>query len=166
MRFVFVVFALAMLTMPARAAGFADWGAIIVAGDHRAHNGADSEVFDDGRHDVGAALMRLGFKSGNIEEFSVKPDKYTSPVPQVNPIRRPSPTGFGTWPTAPAADVFFYFTSHGSPDGVVVADGMIAPGQLARMLNNACGDRPTVAVISACYSGVFVPVRWRDQIVL
>jgi hypothetical protein len=28
---------------------------------------------------------------------------------------------------------------------------------MAAMINNACGQRPVVAVVSACFSGVFVP---------
>ena len=55
-------------------------------------------------------------------------------------------------------DVLFVFlTSHGSPDGVVVGDTMISPNTMATMVSNSCGSRPTVVVISACFSGVFVP---------
>ena len=39
----------------ARAAGpFADWAAVVVAGDFHAHSGADSEAFDNARRDVSA----------------------------------------------------------------------------------------------------------------
>ena len=34
---------------------------------------------------------------------------------------------------------------------------MLSPRDLSRMLNNSCGARPTVVVVSACFSGVFIP---------
>jgi len=35
---------------------------------------------------------------------------------------------------------------------------MFSPKQMNQMITNACGDRPTVIVVSACFSGVFVPI--------
>ena len=34
--------------------------------------------------------------------------------------------------------------------------GILQPGVLANMLDQSCGKRPTVVVISACFSGVYV----------
>ena len=51
---------------------------------------------------------------------------------------------------------FVYFTSHGSPDGMLMDDGMLTPRALSTMLDNACGSRPTVVFTVACFSGVFV----------
>ncbi len=50
-----------------------------------------------------------------------------------------------------------YFTSHGSPEGAVVGRQILPPRLAARMIDGACGPRPTVVVISTCFSGVFVP---------
>jgi hypothetical protein len=56
--------------------------------------------------------------------------------------------------------LFLILTSHGSPDGLVVRAGrltqMLTPSQLADMLATA-PVRHKVVVISACYSGVFIP---------
>ena len=41
---------------------------------------------------------------------------------------------------------------------MVLGDTILSPTKLAQMLDNACGDRPTVVIISACFSGVFVPM--------
>ena len=38
------------------------------------------------------------------------------------------------------------------------ADAMLAPRAMDRMIDSWCGTRPTIVVVSACYSGVFVPV--------
>ena len=34
---------------------------------------------------------------------------------------------------------------------------VLAPGVLGQILDRTCGARPTVVVVSACFSGVFVP---------
>lgn len=166
MRIVIILFALAVLARPAAAADFSDWAAIIVAGDHRAHDGGDSEVFDDGRYDIGVALQRLGFKRDNIEEFSTQPQKYSSPAPLQSD---PGAVASSLWDLSNRtnAGCLIYFTSHGSPDGVVVGDDIFSPKDFARMVNNACASRPTVVVVSACFSGVFVPyLRGANRFVL
>ena len=56
--------------------------------------------------------------------------------------------------------LFLVRTSHGSPDGLAVTAGRRAetlkPSTLAEMLERT-GVRRKVVVISACYSGVFIP---------
>jgi hypothetical protein len=56
--------------------------------------------------------------------------------------------------------LFVILTSHGSPDGLAVKAGRLAqilsPSALAAMLTTT-GVRHKVVVISACYSGVFIP---------
>jgi hypothetical protein len=56
--------------------------------------------------------------------------------------------------------LFVILTSHGSPDGLAVKAGRLeqtlTPSRLAGMLAKT-GVRHQVVVISACYSGVFIP---------
>jgi Peptidase C13 family len=56
--------------------------------------------------------------------------------------------------------LFLILTSHGSPDGLAITAGRLeqtlTPSRLAGMLA-ATGVRHKVVVISACYSGVFIP---------
>ena len=140
---------------------FAKWAAIVVSGDWHAHDGSPSEIFDNARRDVSHDLETLGFSANNIKEFSARP---------------------GTWPPATAAGIrdalanlswratsgcLVYFSSHGSPDGIVLGNSILEPYTLARMLNASCGDRPTVVVLSACFSGVFVPtLRAHNRMIL
>jgi hypothetical protein len=137
------------------AAPFANWAAVVVAGDWRSHDGDPSEVFDNGRRDVGRALLSAGFQAQNLREFSVRPDHYR-PRPEKSDID-------GVYDALSALSAratggcLVYFSSHGGPDGVVVADELLAPGTLGAMLDQACGRRPTIVVLSACFSGVFVP---------
>jgi hypothetical protein len=56
--------------------------------------------------------------------------------------------------------LFLFLTSHGSPDGLDVTVGrkrtILTPSRLSDMLERT-GVRYKVVIISACYSGVFIP---------
>ncbi len=153
--------ALALLTSlgtaSARAASpFADWAAIVVAGDWHAHSGGPSEAFDNARHDVSKALERAGFEAANLRQFSVRPERYKDPGlgksdPKAIFDAMVDLTGKVT------GGCLIYVSSHGAPQGVIVDRQLLPPPVLAGMLDRTCGDRPTVVVISACFSGVFVP---------
>ncbi len=148
-------------------AAFSDWAAVVVAGDWRAHGGGHTEAFDNARRDVAAMLPELGFDRDHIRQFSTRPDLY--------PDTRPARTDLGPIHDALVAmrengaggGCLVYYTSHGGPPGVVLdmaGEEMLVPPQvMADMINHACPDRPTVVVISACYSGVFVPALADSQ---
>jgi hypothetical protein len=154
-----IVFTLACLVAAssAFAAGpFADWAAIVVAGDWHNHSGGPSEAFDNARRDVSYDLVRLGFLPDNVQQFSVRPDNYPPPRPLASDAHTIATT---LWDLSNRtnAGCLVYFTSHGSPDGIVMGETTYAPSSLSQMLDNTCSDRPTVVIISACFSGVFVP---------
>ncbi len=153
---------------PARAAPgpFSDWAAIIVAGDWRAHSGKPSEVFDNGRRDLARAFVKAGFSPDNLTQFSVRPERYPDTRPQHATPRRIAEQLFDLAGRA-RGGCLVYFTSHGSPDGVVVNDGLLTPAGVARLVDDTCGERPTVVVMSACFSGVFVePLARPDRMIL
>jgi hypothetical protein len=141
---------------PASANGFESWAAIVVAGDWRAHNGAPSEVFDNGRRDIANALVNLGFLPSHIKQFSVRPEQDTVSMPlrsdfesidtEVRRLARQNTGG-----------CLLYFTSHGNQNGVLIGSAIVDPRTIGRLVNDACADRMTVVIVSACYSGVFIP---------
>ena len=60
-----------------------------------------------------------------------------------------------------------YFTSHGAPQGVVIDNQILTPGVLGRIIDAACPNRPTIVIMSACYSGVFVrPLAQSNRMIL
>jgi len=142
---------------PAQAAGvFGDWSAVVVAGDWHAHSGGPSEAFDNARHDVVAALEHAGFEASHLRQFSVRPERYKD-----EGLGKSAPQEIYNAMADLAAKApggcLVYFSSHGSPGGVVVDQQLLPPAVLADMLDHTCGPRPTVVIISACFSGVFVP---------
>jgi len=138
------------------ASAFADWSAVVVAGDWHASDGGPTEGFDNARRDVTLALGRAGFPRDNIRQFSVRPERYKDTRPEKAELRGIY-NALVDGSTRAAGGCLFYLTSHGMPQGAQVDQGILRPGVLANMLDQTCGRRPTVVVISACFSGVFVP---------
>ena len=152
------VILLALLVQPVLAQdGFSDWAAIVVAGDWHAHNGSPSEIFDNARRDVTRDLIALGFARENVVEFSVRPGASDGPV-------NARAIGNALWDLSnrTRGGCLLYFSSHGSPDGVVLGNSILPPNQLARMLSNSCAGRPTVVVISACALFIVAGKRYAE----
>jgi hypothetical protein len=131
---------------------FSNWAAVVVAGDDRAHNGAPSAIFDNARRGVVRDLEANGFLARNIAQFSSARDAGTT-YARVRAIddtlRALSQRARG--------GCLLYFSSHGAPDAVVLGRRWLTPRQLARIVDTDCGRRPTIVVVSACFSGGFVP---------
>jgi hypothetical protein len=157
LRSILAAAALTLCVSQAAAAGlFSDWAAIVVAGDWHAHDGSPSEAFDNARRDLSNDLVQMGFSPDDVQQFSVRPGNY----PQTHPLQSDAHSiATSLWDLSNRTNTgcFIYFTSHGSPDGIVMGDTTYAPSSLATMLDNTCSTRPTVVIISACFSGVFVP---------
>jgi hypothetical protein len=150
---VLALVASALAVPQAEAASFGDWAAIVVAGDHHSHSGAPSEVFDNGRRDVAADLVHLGFSAGNIIQFSTEPGTHPGTDPS---DKQTIANDLWDLSNRTTGGCLAYLTSHGSPDGMVLGNDTLSPSALAGMLDNACGSRPTIVFVVACYSGVFV----------
>jgi len=145
---------------------FNDWAAIVVAGDWRAHSGGPTEAFDNARRDVAATLTRMGFQPGNITQFSTRPDRYPDTRPQRTHPRAMYDSLRASAERAPAG-CLFYYTSHGAPQGAAIdIEGqlqVIPPDLLAAIVNRACPGRPTIVVVSTCFSGVNLPALENAQ---
>jgi hypothetical protein len=136
---------------PADRADFSHWAVLLVSGDNRAHSGAPSGVFDNARHDLAKAFEKMGFKTENMAQFAI--NEYGTPVSDIVPIAE----GFKDLAQKAPAGCLVYFTSHGAPTGIVVGNDLATPPMIARTVDDACGQKPTVVVMSSCYSGQFVP---------
>ena len=138
------------------ASNFQDWAALVVAGDFHAHSGGPTEAFDNARRDVVAALVTAGFKPDNVVQLSVRPERYPEAKAGTSDLLGVA-QGLAYAAGKAPGGCLLYLTSHGAPQGAVVGDEVMSPRFAQKMVDNACGKRPTVVVISACYSGVFVP---------
>src|ERR1700722_18006633 len=114
MRKFFLALCLCFFAAPAFAAGFSDWAVVLVAGDDHAHSGAPSQVFDNARRDLVRAFEGIGFSPDNIMQFSVDPDKNAEET-------KTSAIANGLWDLTNRAKggCLIYFTSHGTPNGII-----------------------------------------------
>jgi hypothetical protein len=136
---------------------FANWAAVVVAGDyHASHSDQPTETFDNARRDVAAELVRKGFSAANIRQFSVRPERYPDTKPGKSDLQ-PIYDGLSELARRATGGCLIYFSSHGAPQGVVLDGDLLAPQMMDQMITDACGERPTVVIISACFSGVFIP---------
>lgn len=162
-----VLAALISVSAPSRAAAdFSNWAAVVVAGDWHTHDGGPSEAFDNARRDVAAALLHIGFNADSVEQFSVRPYRYSHSRLLHSDAQA---IGDTLWDLSQRASggCLIYVSSHGSPDGIVMGDKLLTPEQVSAMLDNSCGGRPTVAILSACFSGGFVSaLSGKDRMVL
>lgn len=164
---VFLTFPVALLAapsaMPATPAPgprsdspFANWAAVFVSGDWHAHSGGPTEAFDNARRDAAVAFEKAGFTPANTLQFSVRPERY--PAAHPGPSTLPAiETGLTALAAKATTGCLAYFTSHGAPPGVLIGERIVSPARLAGLIDKACGKRPTVVIVSACYSGVFLP---------
>ena len=147
----------ALLAGPAatQAPGFSDWAVVVVAGDWRSISGT-TQAFDNARRDLSEAFVKAGFRRENLRQYSLRPER-AGDDPRVVVSPDFVMDGFLEAARGARGGCLFYLTSHGDPTGAVFGDrNVLSPSALDQLLTRACGPRPTVAVISACYSGVFI----------
>ncbi|MBO9559189.1 MAG: peptidase C13 [Caulobacter sp.] len=156
----------ARASQPTDASPFANWAAVVVAGDWHAHSGGPTETFDNARRDVGATLADLGFSPAAIRQYSVRPKRYPGVKPGKSDLRAIH-ADLRDMARRNAAGCLFYLTSHGAPEGAVLNEDILPPTLLAAVIDDACPARPSIVVVSACFSGVFVkPLQRDDRMIL
>lgn len=126
------------------------WKAVLMAGD-------DSiSAFDNARHTVQGLFESRGVLPANMIQLSREASQQTGGV------RDTSVENFAAamneLAIGPNDGCLIHMTSHGNQQGFYITGrDNLSPTDLDQILDDACGDRPTVVLISACYSGVFIP---------
>ncbi|WP_374654842.1 C13 family peptidase [Dongia sp.] len=129
----------------------ADWGALFIAGDH------SIKAFDNATRRFYAIIDRK--PDVNLSRLTSDP----SIAPSENEIADigtiDAALGYVTKTQREKCLVFM--TSHGRRDGFYLSQvngtgAILPPRVLDQWLDNHCGLRPTVVIVSACYSGVFL----------
>lgn len=141
---------------PSMAAAPADvpaarWHAVLIAGDN------NSPSFDNGIDALRDKLSARGVR--DIRVLTSDPER--NPSAQVASVANVSNALRNA---GGAGACLAFITSHGNETGVVLrpANGVIRPGNLDDALDAGCGTLPTVVVVSACHSGVFLTPAMRQ----
>lgn len=135
---------------------YADWAVVVVSGDFHAHDGSPSPAFDNARRDVVTELEHVGFRNENVRQYSAWARYFARDATDESNADTIGKLLADATKQA-SAGCLVYFSTHGAPYGIVLGDEILRPAQLRDMLNKSCRDKPTVVVVSACFSGVFVP---------
>lgn len=157
---VLTLLAAAIAAGPARAhyaveeAPLKDWAVGILAADWRDSEGTPIDAFENARRALAEAFAQAGFNPDNITHLSLRPRDLGG----FSLSSREVFAAFEAQARSAQAGCLYYFTSHGMPEGMVIGrEGFLSPEQLNELINQWCGERPTVVIVSACYSGVFAP---------
>ncbi|WP_158742229.1 C13 family peptidase [Acidisphaera sp. L21] len=140
------------------------WTAVLVAGDK------SLPVFDNATGAMATLLERAGVPPEDIHRFSASPSVLATPHVQVATRARVLDAVAELHP-APGQACLVFITSHGAHgEGVYLAtrEEFLLPADLDTALQSGCGSAPTVAIVSACYTGGFAqsPVAKANRIVL
>lgn len=131
-----------------------DWAVGILAADWRDSEGKPIEAFENARRALAKSFVTAGFSAENITSLSLRPKQFGG----FSLTSREAFAAFEKQTKAATAGCLLYFTSHGIPEGMTIGqEGLLSPDQMNTLVGQWCGERPTVVVISACFSGVFVP---------
>ena len=130
---------------------FDGWASAFVAADWKSGSGRPIAAFDNARRDLAVGFAAAGFDRAAMVDLNLDPDRETPVSAEGALLAIRSRTSEAT------QGCLLYFTSHGSPDGMVFGpDAILTPAAMAETVTGLCGDRPTVVVVSACFSGIFV----------
>ena len=112
-------------------------------------------AFDSARKVVKGQFLARGMQPGNLIELSRKSSE------QVGGVRATTVAGIeqamGDLSVADGDACILFITSHGSRQAWYIrGSNGLSPDKLDQILSASCGSRPTVALVSACYSGIFI----------
>ena len=149
---------------PARSAASQRWVAVLVAGD------GSIPAFDNATTAMTGLLERSGVAAEDIHRLSAAPDALSKPHVQVATRARVLDSIAALHP-GPGQACLVFITSHGAHGpGVYLAPRteFLSPDDLDTALRAGCGSAPTVAIVSACYTGAFAgePMAQPNRIVL
>jgi len=142
---------LAVATPAVAQSRFDGWATAVIAADWRTSRGQPIQAFDNARRDLVTGFVAAGFDRADMVDYSLRPD-VANPTSAATAL-----AGVAEVTARATTGCFLYFTSHGSTEGIVFGpNDILSPADMANRVRRWCGDRPTVIVVSACFSGVFV----------
>lgn len=136
-----------------------NWKSIFISGDNSIKN------FDQARIDLSELFSSYGALEENQIHFSANKQHYG----QEGVVRKSTfnniRDSFKSFNVASNDGCLIFMTSHGAPNkGFILSHGKsIKPKDFAKFVNDACGKRPTVILISACFSGQFITPELKGE---
>lgn len=123
------------------------WKVVLMTGDDSIN------AFDNARKKIAELVQARGIKPENIKHLSAMKSQQTGGV-QASTKANFEAALKSLTNNDPNVGCFIHMTSHGSKQGFILGSQTILPAEMNSIITNGCGDRPTVLLISSCYSGV------------
>jgi len=127
------------------------WKAFVLAGD------SSIKAFDNAVKDLAVLLERRGVVVAHRFSADQAALSATTSLATVANLQRVATSSR----VAPGEGCLLYATSHGSVHGLLLASDpassrLLTPAALKSVLAAACGEAPTVVVMSGCHTGTFL----------
>ena len=138
---------LALLPQQASSADIT-WKAVLLTGDNQI------DAFDNARKALKNEFVQAGISPANIRELSMSPAETQRGITASSAENLQ--TALLSLSVGNTDGCLIHMTSHGTRQGFAMKDQLtLTPNRLNSILELGCGDRPTVVLVSACYSGRF-----------
>lgn len=130
-----------------------NWKVVMMASD-QSNQSAWISAFDNARKRLLGFFQGRGVAPNNIRQLSLKPQQQSASV-QAATTQNFTSAVANLNANGPRDACLIFMTSHGSRDGFNIGSSRLRPSALEAALNTGCGNRPTVLLVSACYSGLY-----------
>jgi hypothetical protein len=141
---------------PTPISGNSLWKAVMLAGDYQ-DDGQHVVAWDNARRDLTKLLIERGFDSRNFRQLSRDPEILQNDTQTRSANSQNLDAALASLNIQGNESCFVFMTSHGTQSEFYIeGDRGIAPTSFGQILDRHCGQRPTVAVVSACYSGIMI----------
>lgn len=130
-----------------------NWKVVMMASD-QGNQSAWISAFDNARKRLLSILQGRGVAPSNIRQLSLKPQQQSASV-QAATTQNFTSAVANLNANGPRDACLIFMTSHGSRDGFNIGSSRLKPSSLEAAMNAGCGNRPTVLLVSACYSGLY-----------
>lgn len=133
------------------------WKAVFMTGD-------DSiPAFDNARIAATEKWRSDGLSA--VSQLSMDPEKVTKSVTASS--AKGLDQALRKLAVKPGEGCMIWLTSHGNEEGLYMRDqDVLSPETLGEILTRRCGDNPTVLIVSACHSGVFLSLAAPNRMIL
>jgi hypothetical protein len=137
------------------------WKAVLMTGDD------EINAFDNARKALKNEFVRIGITPANIRELSMSPAENQRGV--IASSAENLQSSLLSLSVGSTDGCLMHLTSHGTRQGFAMKNQpLLTPARLNSILDLGCGDRPTVVLVSACYSGTFAgtPMQKPNRVIL
>jgi hypothetical protein len=141
-------------SQPNPSSSMRNWKVVLMASD-QGNQSSWIQVFDNARNWLFRHFEMNGISANNIRQLSLKPQFQGTEVKPTT-VQNFTDAVASLNATGPNDACLIHMTSHGSKDGFNIGYNKLSPGSLGSALDVGCGNKPTVVLVSACYSGLYL----------